>query len=135
MALVKVLKESPTLTPSLPTCVDFVSQTKPYNADSAFEAYSNLMDVYKTSDTNDVAAEQKEDEEIDRIVADAMESVSGFSITSQLDGDNDDGNFESQKFPQEVQLSNREKSVRLLSRCSSWTRLEHTLDKMERQGQ
>ncbi|CAJ1967590.1 unnamed protein product [Cylindrotheca closterium] len=132
VALVHVLDASPVLASSLPTCVDFVSQRRPYIADRAFEIKTDLMGPYESFETKDITNEATEKDAIDRIVVEAMESVSGFSSRSQIE-DDDEINRESHGLSEEMQLSSREKSVRLLSRCSSWTRLEHTLDKMERQ--
>ncbi|KAL3939603.1 MAG: hypothetical protein SGBAC_005697 [Bacillariaceae sp.] len=128
VALVQVLHGSPVLTSSLPTCVDFVSQRRPNIAEPAFATDAIRVDADESIEMKETMEDGKEEEGIDRIVVEAMESVSGFSLRSQIAGDDDD-----EINPESHIMSSREKSVRLLSRCSSWTRLEHTLDKMEHQ--
>lgn len=135
VALVQVLNSSPVLTASHPTCVDFVSPSKRHIADRVNETDSNEVDLNESSEMKDAPDDDdKEEDGIDRIVVQAMESVSGLSTRLPID-DGDEIDPESHIMSsEERQSSNREKSVRLLSRCSSWTRLEHTLDKMDRQG-
>lgn len=128
-AFVQELDASPTLTASLPTCIDFVSLTDALN-----EKASTLMgaeESLKVNSNNNDAAEN--DDGIDQIIVEAMESVSDLSQCLRNNNDDNDNDRIGPR-SEKQQLSNREKSVRLLSRCSSWTRLEHTLDKMEQQG-
>ena len=135
VALVQVLNDSPMLTAAYPTCVDFVSPSRRYVADRVNETGPKEDDPKGTLEPKDATEEvlKEEDDGIDRIVIEAMESVSGLSFRAQIDEEDDDAIDPEQSFISSEER-HREKSVRLLSRMSSWTRLEHTLDKMDRQG-
>lgn len=134
VALVQVLDSSPNLNDSLPTCIDFVYPRRRYTPHTVNETASIGEDSKEGSEKEAAADEAKEEENgIDRIVVQALESVSELSTRNPI-SDDDEVDPESQMASEERHSSNREKSVRLLSRCSSWTRLEHTLDKMDRQG-
>ena len=84
------------------------------------EPYERLMDDYENDD----------------IVLDALESISGLSYRSNATSLAAIGVPES--FSPRKTLSHRQKSVRLLQHCPSWTQLENTLENrrlLERQGE
>jgi hypothetical protein len=132
VAFVQELDASPNLS-SYVANIDFVlpafpsTPTEPSTMGMQFP----LSEPY---DTSRLADREEEKEDVDGIVIDALESISGLSYLSQSDDDRLCVPASMPLSPRSQTLSHREKSIRLLSQCSSWTRLEHTFDKMKRQG-
>lgn len=133
VAFVQELDASPNLSSHVVANIDFVLPVFP-STPTEPSTMGMQFPFSEPYDTSRLADREEEKEDVDGIVSDALESISGLSYLSQSDDDRLGVPVSMLLSPRSETLSHREKSIRLLSQCSSWTRLEHTLDKMKRQG-
>lgn len=131
-SFVQELQASPCLYSSLPANANFVLPIYPTRSSSRNEQdvrlpFSEPYDSFLLDGPNSNGCEEKNES---NIVIEALESISGLSYRER----SGDELLSSPSKRRQQSLTHREKSVRLLRQCSSWTQLENTMDQMRLQG-